>query len=165
MIRIATTTVWCFLSWLEMVLVCSRSRDQEIPISRVLNKTVLQKPSHPQHAFSWWSFLRLQFFQHIVHHIVLDLFLFGWVELFSLFQGHLTFKHFFAPLSGRTGDKSILVSGFLECVFPSFYLKMNLQRCVHLGPRLAPFPEVHPCWNLQTCCCCVGCFRVCFREE
>ena len=66
-----------------------------------------------------------------VHYGVLDLLLFGWVELFSLFQGHLTFENFLASFPGSTGDKNTHVSaGFLESVFPSLHLKENFQRRV-----------------------------------
>ena len=52
----------------------------------VFIKTVFQNPSHLLYAFSRWFLVRLQFFQHIVHYVVLDLLLFGWIELFSPFQ-------------------------------------------------------------------------------
>ena len=94
--QIAITTVWCWKLWLEMQLVCVHSQDQDIPKSRYEPwETCFRSHQHGtlEPVASLISFLsgflvRLQFFQHIVHYVVLDLLLFGWVELFSLFQSH-----------------------------------------------------------------------------
>ena len=56
--------------------------------------------------------------------------------------------------------------------FPHLPLKMILQSfscflpdenespvLCHVSSSLAHFPEVPPCWNLQTCCCCFDWFR------
>ena len=186
--QIVTKAVWCFLSsWSVFIVWIKITQNYNASLGSLVLlfvKGILQNPSHPQYTLPWWFLVRLKFLQHTVHHVVLDLLLFGWIKMFSVFQGHLTFKNFLAPFSGRTGDQKhtclCSFSGKRSCQSPS---QTEFPELCHLCPSSGPVPgEFSVCelanmllllWLLSYfvfvrsrflggCCSCALCFdRVC----
>ena len=139
MTRIATITVWCFWSWLERLLVGSRDQNQGIPMSRCeLWETCPRshKDGTPESiAYTVCSLLVIlhvaPVFQHVIHYIVLDLLLFGWIELFSLPRiCDVQKPHCALYLAALVTNAFMSLQMFWNTCLPSFTTKMS---CVQSG--------------------------------
>ena len=113
-------------------------------------KRKLQNPSHPQYALSWRSFMWLLLFQHVIHHLVLDLLLYCWIETFSLLS-----------LSCCGGnERGHVRAGFLECVHRRLRLKINLQCSVSCDASMLDLTNMLLMLSLVPLCVFV---RICLR--
>ena len=142
MLEIATRTVWSYSSWLEMQLVCFRSLDQDNPQNNnaTLGSLILifVKDGTPEPIASSICFLfvvsrAVPVFQHIVHSVVLDLLLYGWIELvFSLPVTSDVHKYFLCALSWQHWwtEANNISASLLGSVLANLHLKVNLQRGV-----------------------------------